>query len=207
MRRSEPGSPHPVTTDAPAAVVEPAEAPPVQPGAEAEVAVAPFCAPTARGPKPVAVTVWRRVPGELEAAFDLVVPVELASIFCGYGPLPAVVGTTDDGEIWGTEGQQRTVRLADGGELDEQVVQVSRPGLFRYRVVPVRGMLRLFVREIDGRFVFAASEAGGTVIRWTYVFRPRAGAAPVVRAIAPLWRRYAQQVMERLSELAVAAAR
>lgn len=152
------------------------------------------------GPRPIPVTVWRRVAADVSTAFDIVVPIDLASIFTGYGPLPAVVATDGETEVWGVEGQHRTVRLADGGQMDETVVQVSRPGLFRYRVVPTRGLLRIFIRAIDGRFVFAPSEAGGTVIRWTYVFRPRRGASPVVRTIAPLWRRYALRVMERIAD-------
>jgi Polyketide cyclase / dehydrase and lipid transport len=150
-------------------------------------------------PRPVPVTVWRRVAADLEAAFDVVVPIDLAAVFRGSALLPAVTHTDGGSERWGTVGQHRTVHLADGGQLDERIVEVHRPGLFRYEVVPTHGMLRLFIRRIDGQFVFAPSEAGGTVIRWTYVFRPRRGAHGIVRAIAPAWRRYAGQVMDCLA--------
>lgn len=160
-----------------------------------------------RAPRPVPVTVWRRVDAEVSEAFDQVVPVDLASVFTGYGPLPAVVGCDGAAGTWGEAvGQSRTVILADGGRLEETIVEVARPGLFRYEVVPTHGALRLVVRRIEGRFVFSRSEAGGTVIRWTYVFRPRRGAHSAVRALAPVWRRYADEVMGRLAEVVIAGA-
>ncbi|MBO9533110.1 MAG: SRPBCC family protein [Solirubrobacteraceae bacterium] len=155
----------------------------------------------ARGPRPVPVTVWRRVDAPPVVAFDAVVPIDLPTIFRGYGPLPAVVSATDapGGERWGVEGQSRTVMLAGGGRMEETVLEVQQPGLFRYRVVPVRGPLRLLVRQIEGQFVFARHERGGTAIRWTYVFRPRRGATPLARVLAPLWRRYAEQAIDRIA--------
>jgi Polyketide cyclase / dehydrase and lipid transport len=198
------------STSAPAPAERPAPSPPAP--------ARPSCivAPPVRGPRipaqqsalddpdsaprPVPVTVWRRVDADVAQTFDVVVPVDLARIFRGYGPLPAVRGTAGGIGTWGRAGQSRTVLLADGGRMEESIVEVRRPGLFRYRVVPIQGVLRLAVAQIDGRFVFSASEAGGTVIRWTYVFRPRRGARFVVRAIAPLWRRYAQQVLERVAD-------
>lgn len=152
-------------------------------------------------PRPVPVTVWRRVDGDAARAFDAIVPVDLTAAFTGYGPLPAVVRVDATPDAWGSAaGQARSVRLAGGGVLRETVLEVRRPGLFRYEVVPEAGPLQYVVRSIDGRFVFSPSEAGGTVIRWTYVFRPRRGAQAAVHALAPLWRRYAEQVMGRLAQ-------
>ncbi len=186
MRRSEPGSLPPATTPADADAVHGAGPATGRNDAErveataGEVAAAvdayrTAAAPRRRRPRPVPVTVWRRVDLSVGAAFDLVVPIDLTTIFGGYGPLPAVVGVDGSGEPWGRPGQRRTVRLLGGGQMDEVVVDVVQPGLFRYEVVPVRGALRLAVGGIDGRFLFARSEAGGTVIRWTYVFHPGPG--------------------------------
>lgn len=164
-------------------------------------------AQAAREPRPVAVTVWRRVDAGLVEAFEVVVPIELARVFRGYGPLPAVTGTEGEAGRWGSaDGQSRTVLLADGGRLRETVLHAAEPGLFRYEVVPERGALRLLVRGIEGRFVFSASEAGGTVIRWTYVFRPRRGAGLAVRALARLWHRYATESLDRVAEIVAAGA-
>jgi hypothetical protein len=205
-----------MTTEAPAAEIAGAAGPATS-SRSADVRHAPSAscgAPRStseerpRGPRPVPVTVWRRMAVEPAEAFEIVVPVDLARVFRGYGPLPAVSGTDEPAgaERWGQEGQRRTVRLADGSSLEETVVEATRPGLFRYEVVPTSGALRLLVRRIDGRFVFSHSECGGTVVRWTYVFRPRHLARPFVRALAPLWRRYAMHVMEHLVAEVQAAA-
>lgn len=217
MATADPSDGQPVTTEAP---VTGAGDPPNTPGvadaprladAPADAQPAPnapqVCAAGSRGARPVPVTVWRRVDSQLEAAFDAVVPIPLEQVFTGFGPLPAVVGTDELAGPWGAAvGQSRTVRLAGGGRLRETILEVGRPGLFRYEVVPTHGALRLIVRRIEGRFIFSPSEAGGTVIRWTYVFRPRRGARPAVRALAPIWRRYADQVMERLARAVAASA-
>lgn len=158
-------------------------------------------------PRPIPVTVWRRVEVDVTTAFDAIVPIDLASVFTGFGPLPAVIGTEQGDGVWGsTVGQARTVLLADGGRLSERVTEAHRPGLFAYEVRPEQGSLRHVVHRIDGRFVFAASEAGGTVIRWTYLFRPRRGAGLAARALTPVWRAYADRVLARLADAARAGA-
>lgn len=218
MPRPDPSPGRPVTAEAPAAeLAGAAMSDPVPRGADdPRPAGAPrasgqercprtvgVVAPGSEGPRPVPVTVWRRVDASVADAFTAVVPVDLASVFCGFGPLPAVTRTEGDAGAWGTaDGQSRTVLLAGGGRLRETVLQAAAPGLFRYEVVPERGALRYLVRSIEGRFVFSESEAGGTVIRWTYVFRPRRGTRIAVRALAPIWRRYAREVMERLASIA-----
>lgn len=214
MGSTDPSDGQPVTTEAPVTSAgDPPSAPnapgPTQApvGTQSGTGAPPVCTAGSRGARPVPVTVWRRVDSELEAAFDAVVPIPLEQVFTGFGPLPAVVGADEVGAPWGSAvGQSRTVRLAGGGRLQETILEVGRPGLFRYEVVPTHGPLRLIVRRIEGRFIFSPSEAGGTVIRWTYVFRPRRGAHPAVRALAPIWRRYADQVMERLARAVAASA-
>jgi hypothetical protein len=47
-------------------------------------------------------------------AFEYNVPIDLTSIFTGYGPLPAVTGTKNQTGAWDGAGQTRTVLLSDG---------------------------------------------------------------------------------------------
>lgn len=212
MPRPDPSPGRPVTTEAPAAKLAGAAAHAPGDGASRSTArrhVEPqggaralgVVAPGASGPRPVSVTVWRRVDAGVDEAFDVVVPIDLPSVFGGFGPVPAVVATEGAAGTWGrAAGQSRTVLLAGGGRLRETVLQRAAPGLFRYEVVPERGVLRYLVRSIEGRFVFSESEAGGTVIRWTYVFRPRGGARIAALLLAPIWRRYAADVIDRLAD-------
>jgi hypothetical protein len=43
-----------------------------------------------------------------DSTFCFIAPIDLTTIFRGYGPLPAVVGTTDQTGAWDAAGQSRT---------------------------------------------------------------------------------------------------
>ena len=151
--------------------------------------------------KPVSVTVRQPVRGSVARAFDVVIPVDLAAIFRGYGPLPAVVGTRDQVGAWDAAGDTRTVLLKDGGIMSEELTRVERPERCEYRVRPEKGLLKLAVAHIDGRFLFEPHPGGGTIIDWTYSFTAKPGRRPLVLALAPLWRRYATATMRRAASL------
>lgn len=151
--------------------------------------------------KPVSVTVRQPVRSGPARTFDAVIPVDLAAIFLGYGPLPAVTGTRDQVGDWDASGNTRTVLLKDGGRLSEELTRVERPGRCEYRVRPEQGPLRLAVDHIEGRFLFEPQPDGSTVIDWTYTFVPRPGRRIVLLALAPLWRRYATATMARAARI------
>lgn len=151
--------------------------------------------------KPVSVTVRQPVHSSPARAFDVVIPVDLAAIFLGYGPLPAVTGTRDQVGDWNTAGSTRTVLLKDGGVMSEALTRVEHPGRCEYRVRPEKGLLKEFVQHIDGRFLFEPAPGGGSVIDWTYSFVPKPGRRPLLLALAPLWRRYATATMQRAASL------
>ena len=101
----------------------------------------------------------------------------------------------------------RVVELADGTEARERLTLHERPHRFAYHVGPFTGPLRHLVDGADGAWWFAPADGGdggpATAVTWTYAFRPRGLARPLVRvAVAPLWRAYARRALER----AVAAA-
>lgn len=155
-------------------------------------------------PKSVAVTVTATARVAPQRCFDAIVPIDLSAMMQGYGPLPAVSGTRDQVGPWDAPGSTRVVELADGNELPERIVAVAIPEAFHYRVGPPTGPLGRIVAHIDGSFLFDATEGGGTAVSWTYAFRPRRGAALAVRALAPLWRRYAAQSLARAVAIAEA---
>ena len=151
----------------------------------------------------VAVTVEAVARAQHERAFATIAPIDLTTIFTGLGPLPAVTGTREQSGGWDHVGATRTVELADGSEAREELTAFDAPAHFGYRVSGFTGPLRHVVEHADGAWWFAEAPGGGAHVRWTYVFAPRRGRGPVVRAaIAPLWRVYARRALAR----AVAAA-
>ena len=134
---------------------------------------------------------------DVETAFDVIVPIDLPRMFRGFGPLPAVVATADQTGEWDHVGARRVVKLSDGHEANERITAYDRPRYFAYRVGPFEaGPLRHVVVEVDGEWWFTARDATSTAIRWTYTFRPRRYATPVVRLlIARLWRGYAKRAL------------
>jgi hypothetical protein len=144
---------------------------------------------------PVAVDGTARA--DVKTAFDVIVPIELPHLFRGFGPLPAVVATRDQTGEWDHVGASRVVQLSDGSEANERITAYDRPRYFAYRVGPFEsGPLRHVIIEAHGDWWFTARDTMNTAIRWTYTFRPRRYATPVVRLlIARLWRGYAKRAL------------
>ncbi|WP_051471106.1 SRPBCC family protein [Patulibacter minatonensis] len=155
-------------------------------------------------PKPVPVTVTATAKVPPQRCFDAIIPIDLTAMMQGYGPLPAVSGVRDQVGPWDTPGSTRVVELADGNETPERIVAVAQPEAFHYRVGPFTGPLGRLVAHVDGSFLFDATADGGTVVSWTYAFRPRRGGSLPVRGLAPLWRRYATQSLQRAVAIAEA---
>lgn len=151
----------------------------------------------------VSVTVEAVAGAARESSFAAIAPIDLALMFTGFGPLPAVTGTREQTGDWDHVGATRTVELADGTEAREELTAYDAPAHFAYRVGGFTGPLRRIVAHADGAWWFADAGGGRTHVRWTYVFEPRPARRALVRiAIAPLWRAYARRALAR----AVAAA-
>jgi hypothetical protein len=148
-------------------------------------------------PGGVTVPVEGVAPAGVEATFDAMMPIDLSRIFRGYGPLPAVVATTDQTAPWDRVGASRTVKLSDGHEVAERITAYEPPGYFAYRVGPFEsGPLRHLIVDAHGEWWFTVRGDTATAIRWAYTFRPRRFASLVVRLlVAPLWRGYAKRVL------------
>lgn len=151
----------------------------------------------------VAVTVETLARARPEATFLAIAPIELARIFLGFGPLPAVVGTRDQTGDWDHVGATRIVELAGGSEAREEITAYRAPSYFAYRVSGFSGSLRLLVDHADGAWWFSEAPDEATQVRWTYTFRPRPGRGALVRAIAaPLWQAYARRALALCVEAA-----
>ena len=145
----------------------------------------------------VPVTVIAVAHAPLEQAFDAIAPIDLASIFRGYGPLPGVRGVRDQSGDWDHVGAHRVVELTDGNEAPERITEFEPPGYFAYSVGPFTGPMNRVVERADGEWWFARA-SGGTEITWTYTFIPRARMGLVVRrVVAPMWKGYARRVLSQ----------
>ena len=152
--------------------------------------------------KPVIVTVAARASSSAEAAFSAVVPIDLEEAFTGWGPFPAVIGIEHQPGAWDAAGKTRTVLLKGGGILRERALEYESPVRFAYEVLPHQGPLKALVERINGQFVFRELHLGHTEISWTYEFVPRRRTRPLLLLLAPLWRRYARQLVARFAAAA-----
>lgn len=141
-------------------------------------------------------TVSTLMRGTPESVFDHVVPIDLRSIFQGYGRLPAVVGSADQTGGWDAPGQTRRVILSDGGSALEQLTHYDRPQYFAYRVSELTGPFGLLVQEAKGEWWF--DQAGlSTSVKWRYTLTPRSALTwPVLKLVSLMWRQYMRRALE-----------
>ena len=125
--------------------------------------------------------------------FERIVPIDLPSVFPGFGPLPAVSGTRDQTGGWDAAGQTRTILLADGSSAHETLTEYRYPGHFAYDVRGFTGILGRLAKEAHGEWWFDQGSSGAsTAVRWRYAFTSRsAPVSPIVWFITKvLWRGY-----------------
>jgi hypothetical protein len=147
----------------------------------------------------------RAIPIELERAFDLTLPMPLTAIFSRrYGLLPPVKEVRGQDGVWGQVGQSRTVVTTDGGAMRELLTEVDVPHSFSYRLSEISGPMRPLVDVIDGRWEFA-TQGTGTLITWRWTLHPKSLGTGVLRPVTRMWRGYARQALELLSEQLLAA--
>jgi hypothetical protein len=145
----------------------------------------------------IAATVSTEVNSNQVKSFEHIVPIDLASIFTGYGPLPAVTGTKDQVGDWDAVGQTRTVYLSDGSSAQEVLTKYEHPHYFSYTVQAFTGILRFFTTHADGEWWFESPSIEKTQIKWRYAFNSKSVfAIPALWIIAKfLWRGYMKKAL------------
>jgi hypothetical protein len=137
-------------------------------------------------------------------AFYHVVPIDLTSIFRGYGLLPAVIRTNAQTGNWDAIGQTRTVYLSDGSHARELITHYSQPNYFAYIVSNFSGILGFLVIAAIGEWWFedCDSLSNSTLIRWSYTFTPKSLlAVPILWLVNKfLWSGYMYSVMSNVKE-------
>ncbi len=156
-------------------------------------------------PDPVLLSCSRSYPVSAEQAFDSVLPVPLEVLFNQrYGPIPRIRGVEGQIGTWGQVGQTRTVLLAGGGSMREELIQVERPRIFGYTLTDVTGPMKPLVRRVDGAWSFEA-DGTGTLVTWHWSLYPASSLGRLAMPVfGRLWRGYARQSLRRIEELLLA---
>jgi hypothetical protein len=142
----------------------------------------------------------RAIPVEVPRAFAMTLPVPLTAILSRrYGVLPPVKEVRGQDGVWGQVGQTRTVVTTDGGTMRELLTEVDAPNSFSYLLSDISGPMRPLVDSIDGRWEFTP-RGTGTLITWRWVLHPTTVGAYVMPLITVMWRSYARQGLELLSD-------
>lgn len=130
-------------------------------------------------------------------AFEHIVPIDLPSIFTGYGPLPAVTDVQNPVTSWNTARQKRTVYLSDGSAMQEQLNEYLYPDYFSYTVSGFSNALRLLTTSAQGTWWFESISPDYTHVRWRYAFTSRTiMAVPLLWGITQfLWRGYMHKAL------------
>jgi Polyketide cyclase / dehydrase and lipid transport len=146
--------------------------------------------------KTVAVTVQTRAAAPPQHAFKVNVPIDLSLVFKGWGPFPAVVGVQNQTGAWDHVGASRNAVLSDRTTANETLTEYTVGHSFAYEVTGFTNILGTLIEGVRGEWTFTP-DGEGSVIRWTYEFKPRRGRYFLVRRLlAPLWRNYMQAGIE-----------
>lgn len=146
----------------------------------------------------------RAIPVSTEEAFARTLPMPLPTLFSSwYGPIPPIKGVRDQTGDWQQAGQSRTIVLTGGGTMRETLTAVKSPHSFAYTITGITGPMAPLIDHVEGAWIFALKGTGTNVTwRWT-LHRKSALTAPALAVFARLWRGYARQSLESLSDYLV----
>lgn len=96
-------------------------------------------------------------------------PAAAAEFFRGFGPIPAIRSIEYLPGSTPNIGGRRTVTLADGSTLDEEVLAYSPPHGHAYRVSGFPPPLSRLTREARGAWTFEPATTG-TRLSWHYTY-------------------------------------
>lgn len=149
---------------------------------------------------PIHVAHSQAVALSVDDAYAATLPVELPEIFRRwYGPIPAIKQIRDQVGSWATPGETRTIVLAGGATMHEQLTQLDPPSSFSYQLTKITGPFGVLVDHVDGRWAFAAAGAG-TQVTWSWTLHPRSGRTrPGVVLLGSLWKGYARRSLDQLA--------
>jgi hypothetical protein len=150
--------------------------------------------------QPLVVEQSRAIPVTSEAAFNGTVPMPLPTLFRRwYGPIPPIRAVVDQVGDWDAVGKSRTIVLTGGGSMREQLTSYDPPRSFGYTLSDVKGPMAPIVARVEGLWSFEPVGTG-TKVTWRWTIYPRSAfTARVLPVFGRLWRGYARQSLEELS--------
>ncbi len=150
--------------------------------------------------KSVVVEQSRTIPVSAEHAFRGTLPIPLPVIFAHwYGPIPPIKQVRDQTGGWDAAGQTRTVVLAGGGSMREELTSVDPPRSFGYTLTGIKGPLAPLVSSVDGEWGFTRV-GDRTDVTWRWTIHPRSALAVLVMPVfGRVWKGYARRALEELS--------
>jgi hypothetical protein len=137
-----------------------------------------------------------------EAVFDLVSDSRnFARLFRAFGPIPGVERVellpNSEGAL-----EHRYVHMSDSSRIEERVLVVERPRLYRYCWLSrPKPPLHLLVRSAETEWRFEPAGAG-TRLLWTYEFETSLLAYPATFLFSKLFERWMTQALARIKDAA-----
>jgi hypothetical protein len=152
-------------------------------------------------PKPYVMQQSRAIPVDVDEAFARTLAMSLPAIFKRrYGPIAPVKAVSGQTGDWDAVGQTRTVSQVGGGSTREELTTLDRPHAFGYTLADIKGPLAQLVDHVVGEWRFAPAGTG-TKVTWSWTVYPKsAPAALAMPAFARMWRGFARQSLEQLSD-------
>ena len=152
----------------------------------------------------VSITRQAVIPGTPDAVFNFIAAEDvLPKVLTGYGPLPAVLKTSENTGPWTTAGSARKILLADNTTVREQLTHYEPSKRFAYKVWEFGNpLVRALATGARGEWVFSAVP-DGTLVTWTYTFTAKnaATALPMSAITQILWRGYMDVCLENSKRL------
>ena len=154
---------------------------------------------------PLHVSRSRTYPVALDEAFTKTIGWPLPELFEGrYGPIPPIERVDFDGDAWGTVGQARTIRTADGGSMVEELVAVDPPHRFAYEIGGITGPMKPLVSRVEGEWAFEAVGTGCR-ITWSWTVHAASKASALgLGVFGRFWLGYARRSLDHLEDLLLA---
>jgi hypothetical protein len=130
----------------------------------------------------------------------LIAPVDLPRVFRPVAPFPGVASVRNQNEQWDHAGPVRTPQFTDGSQVEEQLTEYVAGSSFAYQLTGFTNALAKLAEGVRGEWTFAP-DGDGTLIRWSYEFKPLPGRRWILAGpFAPLWRRYMRAALARCVE-------
>jgi hypothetical protein len=160
-----------------------------------------------RTDRTVQITVQQRTSVPPGNAFSVIAPIDLTTVFHPVAPFPGIVEVKNQTEAWDHAGPTRNPQFADGSTADEHLTEYVDGSSFAYELTGFTNILSRLADVVRGEWNFNP-DGEGTLIRWTYEFKPLPGRRWIVAGpFAKLWRRYMTAALDRCVQAAQSADR